>query len=399
MKSVAIINNCISRSTGKIAVGLHKYMLSQGYDSVLCYGRKDLGFSEEYYLIDSMCEVYFHYFMCKLTGYQGGFSYFATKRLIRELKSRRVDTIFLINPHGYYLNECLLFNYIAKSGLKLVYVMIDEYAYLGRCPYNKGCTKYLVGCGDCPQRSSFSFWGDASARIWQNKKANYKRIREKTVFCAPEFVINEAKKSPLMKDANLMVLDEAVDVSFFAPRDTAHLRSELHINDEQIVITCIAPMSQIEKGGKYFVDLARLFEKNPKYVFVHVGYDIHETNSLPSNYRAIGFINDQNKLADFYSLGDLFVFPSLQDTMSNACLEAMSAGNKILCFNISGMPYLGKEPIVKCVQPGSVEKMKDVILNTGKKSSEDIKMCRDYALSRYNNQNYFRKILDIALSL
>ena len=108
------------------------------------------------------------------------------------------------------------------------------------------------------------------------------------------------------------------------------------------------------KGGRYYIDLARRFENDDRFVFVHVGYRNRKEENLPGNFIPIGFVNDMNLLADYFSIGDLFVFPSLLDTMPNACLDALACGTPILCFNISGMPYIANDEIGTFVEPRKV---------------------------------------------
>ncbi len=396
MNRVAILNPCTVRSTGKIAVGLHKYLVSKGYDSEFCYGRPDIERDDSYHLIDTKYEVYLHALFSKITGYQGGGSFLATKRLIRHLKNRKVDTVFIISLHTYYINEFLLYKYLIAENIKVVYVMIDEYAYLGRCPYNQNCGRLEKGCGNCPHRKEFGLF-DSTHRIFQNKWDAYSELTEKgnIIFVGPEFVTIEASKSPLMKGAKMHIVDEAIDTTFYTPRDCKKLREELGIAEDQIVLTHIAPMNQPAKGSKYFIETARHFENNSKFKFVHVGYNIEDKSNLPSNYIPIGYVKDQNKLAEFYSLGDLFIFPSVSDTMSNACLEALSAGTPLLCFNISGMPFLGDSSVLTLVEPYSTKELIDVVARSKKKTDETVATCRNYALSRYDNQKYFEKLVAV----
>ena len=143
--------------------------------------------------------------------------------------------------------------------------------------------------------------------------------------------------------------------------------------------------------------MARKFEGDSRFSFVHVGFDLPKgTVDLPSNYIPIGFLKDQEKLAQYYSLGDLFVFPSVLDTMPNACLEALASGTPLLCFNISGMPFIADNTVATFVAPRDVNAMADVVRHTNKKTQEIINACRNYALRRYDNQLYFERLCNIA---
>ena len=336
-----------------------------------------------------------------MTGLQGYGSIFETRSLVKCLIRKEIDTIFIVSPHGYYLNENILFNYIIENSIKVVYIMVDEYAFLGKCTYSNGCTNYLYGCHDCPQKKGYprSLFFNTAPVIYRMKDVNYKRLK-RICFVGPEYTIIQARKSPLMTNMKMEILDEAIDTNFYRPRDTGLLKKELGIKRNQIVLVCVAPFSYERKGCQYFLELAKRFVDDSHYVFIQVGFDI-EVNSinLPNNYIPIGYLKDQSKLAEYYSIGDLFVFPSLLDTMPNACLEAMSAGTPLLCFNISGMPYIADETVATFVEPKNIDQMEAVVRNLEPKTNETIKICREYALKRYDNQKYYAKLYNIAESL
>ena len=393
-KNIAILNTVFDRSTGKIATGLLNYLIKNGYSAVLCYGRGSKKEDNTHYRIDYPVEFLMHALLCRITGFQGAYSYFATKRLIKKLKGLKIDTIYGISLHGYYLNERLLWKYINENDIKFIYVMIDEYPFRGKCGYSGDCKNYLNGCGNCPRIKEYpkSLFFDKTAKMYEIKKEAYAKLKH-TIFVGPEYTIKAGIQSPLLTGIKTEVIDEAIDLNLYYPRNVGGLQEKLHINSNKIIILCIAPFSSERKGCKYFLQLAERMREDDRYVFVHVGYD-GDTSLCPSNYIPIGYESDQDKLAQYYSLADLFVFPSLLDTMPNACLEALACGSPLLCFNISGMPYIANAETAIFVEPKNVDQMMEVVKKTGKKSQEIIDRCRDYAKKRYDNQMYFEKLLE-----
>ena len=399
MRVVAIINTCIGGSTGKIAVGLYRHLTGSGTVCHFCYGREDGPVHENYYHIGRRVHAVLHAAITRVFGLQGFGSVLPTRRLISYLRKNRVDTVFLLSPHGYYLNEPLFFRYLAEDGIRLIYLMIDEYPFTGKCTYCNGCTGYLTECrGRCPEKREYpkSLLFNGASALFRMKKAAYASL-DSSVFVGPGYVVAQAKDSPLLQNKRLEVLDEAIDTAFYSPRDCAALREELGIRPEQKVLVCVAPYSLERKGCRYFVELARRFAGDPDYVFVHVGFDVESgTVSLPPNYIPVGFLRDQEKLAQYYSLGDLFVFPSLLDTMPNACLEALACGTPLLCFDVSGMPYIADESVAVFVEPRNVDQLEQAVRAAPRKTSETIEICHKYALSRYDSRLYYQKLSAIA---
>lgn len=392
MGASAIINTSDFGSTGRIATGLQNFLLANGEKCILCYGQGTQRNDNERYKFAGFCDMAFHKFNNLLTGSLCCASVLATHRLVRRLRQLKVNNVYLINLHGLYLNERILFDYLVSDGIRVVYIMADESAFLGNCFYRNGCEKYKTECWGCHLQNSLQriIKPEASHKAYMIKRKAYTQM--KCAFVAPEFVILSAKESPLLAGCRTEIIDEAIDVNRNRPKDTTVLRKSLGIDDNKIVIGCVAPFRDPRKGVKYYLEAARKLEVDDRFVFVQVGYDLPNKSELPKNYIPIGFVNNQEELAEYYSLADLFVFPSLADTMPNACIEALACGSPLLCFNVSGMPFIGDETVLTLVPEKNVEQMVEVILKTTKKNEKIISTCREYALQRYDNQKYFQKL-------
>ena len=396
MKNIAILNAFTGGSTGNIAINLYSALMAQGYSTTFCYAipinryRKP---PKNNYRIGSKFEYLWHLINALIWGNQGFYSHFATFRFIHFLKRKKIDTIYVLNIHEFFINERLFFKTVGKMGVRLIYILTDEYAFLGRCCFNDDCNHYLTGCGGCPSIKKYppSLFFDRSKCIFSMKKEAYAYLSN-SVFVGPEYVINKAKNSPLLNNKQLFVLDEAIDVDLFSPCDNNRARKELAIPEDKKIILCIAPDTDPRKGCEYFLELVKSLNDNPDYFFIHIGSSKAGDNDGP-NFLSIGYISDLHLLAKYFSVADLFVFPSLSDSMSNACLDALACGTPLLCFNISGMPYLGDKSVLTLVEPKNVQALTEAVLQTTSKSLNVIKTCREYALSRYNQNDYFKKLI------
>ena len=397
MKNVAVLNVCNFGSTGRIAVGLHDYLKSHGYSSHFFYCRGNDSKDTTTVKFEKKWERWIHAFMTRITGRQGCFSYFATKRLLKKFDELNIDTIFGESLHGYYINEKLLFSYIAEKRIKFVYVVIDEYPYLGKCWNSNGCTNYLTGCGNCPQKKIYpqSYLFDGSRHLYKNKEKLYSQMKG-CVFAGPEFVMTNARKSPLMKGIHTEIVDEGINTDFYLPKDTAKLREELNIPSDKIILFSTAELNN-HKGGVFFLELAKRLEADSKYVFIHAG-NRTPPKKIPSNYIFAGFVPGK-LLPVYYSLADLFIFTSYQDCMPNACLESLACGTPLVCFNISGMPFIAGSDIEYLVEPKDINDLEKVVKEKALQKSQDtINKCREYALKRYDRNIYYRKLVECALN-
>jgi len=395
MKNIAIVNSCDWGSTGKISKAILKDFISKGYNAYFYYGRGGISNGIDSFRFENKFEIRIHALLSRITGLQGWYSRLATKRLIKYLINNSIDTVFLLSPHGYYLCEKYLYDYIIKSGIRLIYIMIDEYAYLGKCGAPLGCSNYKNYCKQCPKWNKYpeSWFFDRSYDIFQMKLHAYSKMKN-VLFVGPEFVVNNAKQSPLGDYMNLQILDEAIDLDLYKPVETIELRRELGIKEHQIVFLCVAPAKDEIKGARFFVEAAKFFADNDKMVFIHIGYNNNLSYSN-KNFIPIEYIKNDGDLVKYYSMADLFVFPSLADTMSNTCIEALACGTPLLCFNISGMPYLLDETVGTLIPPQNVDSMINEIKKTVKKDDATIQTCRRYAEKRYDKKHYSDKLIKI----
>lgn len=289
-----------------------------------------------------------------------------------------------------------LFDYLKKRNISIVYGMLDEYPYLGYCCYAYDCTQYLDGCKNCNYkkfrkeypRNLFRNGAKKTIALKEKAYANY----DKLIFTAPQWVVSRAEKSYLLKGKCIKVVDEYIDTNnTFVPRKTEALREELKIAKDKFIVLNVAPSRDKRKGVKYYLELAKRF-KGQNYAFIHVGYQ-GRTDELPENIIPIPFVKDQVRLAEFYSMADVFICTSLADTMPNVCLDALACGTPILGFNITGVPYVASAPLGYFVEPGNVDALEKQVRSKEKKTQEIIRECREYAEKRYSPETYYENMM------
>ncbi len=395
MRALIINSVCKNGSTGKIAYNLHLFIKEKGHESIVCYGRGNCYPDEEdLFKIDTDFEVYAHAALARLTGLQGFFSNIATNNLLRLIHNYKPDAVFLLNLHGYYLNEFCLLGYLKKNKIRTIYVMMDEYPFLGKCCYSYDCEKYRTQCEKCPRVSDYpkSLFFDQSRRIFAKKAQIYKEYSN-IVFISAPYVISIARQSALIGDKRLIEIDTGIDLdNTFYIRATDELREYLRIPVDNKIILNVAKSSDERKGVEYFFSASELLI-NEKISFINVGFNC-EAKDCPQNVIPIRYVKDQDELATYYSLADLLVCTSLADAMPNVCLEALGCGTPICGFNISGTPYVASQEFGEFVRPRDINALAISIMNTPIKTKVRAEACRKYAQSRYSNRLYFYKLLE-----
>ena len=391
---VAIINSvCGYGSTGRNVIKNYNRLIKYGHMARIFYGLKRqkydnsdfvfIGSSKFINVIRQKIDI--------LLGTSGLFCFFPTYKLFRQLNAFSPDIVWLNNIHGGYLNEYLLLRYLKQKNIFTVYGMPDEYAFLGKCCSVTTCEKYKVGkgCYKCPMLHSYpkSLIFDNSRLKFLLKKRAYDGF-DNIVFRSAPYVIDHARQSILLKNKELIASDSSVDIeNIFFPRNTYELRTDLRINEKSKIMLLCAPFTDVNKGGKYFLEAARkCYDKcGMDIVFINVAFD-GDIQSCPPNFIGLPYETNRDKLALYYSLADAYVCTSISDAQPNSCLEALGCGTPIIGFNCSGVPYIAPNEFGTFVTPFKVDELVSAIIYCKKKTKDSIMRCHEYANNRFSNQ-------------
>lgn len=395
-----LLVNCVYNlgSTGKITRNLATDYSQSGNDVlVVCDEKKqDRDDNNTVFTISDCITRFLTKVLERVTGLTGCFSFFATNRAIRRIRSFNPEVAVLGNLHGCYINIYRLYKELKKLNIPIIQIMWDEYSMTGSCAFAYDCMKYEKKCCNCSIIHSEypkSWFFDTSSILQKMKKNAY--CYDKLAFVAVPYTATRAKRSSLLEGKTIISLDEAINQEeIFYPRDTSRLRKELGIPKEKKVIIDVCVYPSIRKGGKFFLQLAKECLDLKDVVFVHVGFG-GDLSECPENYFAIRHVKDQNLLAEYYSLGDLFVCTSLAETQPSACLEALSCGTPLCGFNVSGIPTCADYPFGQYVQLGDIKAMKQIVKTTAKKTYSIVNAVRNYARGRFSSHDYSRKIFEI----
>lgn len=393
---IAIVNVTFQYgSTGQLAFNLYKKAIENGNEAKIFYGRDpEINHDSNIIKIEKQSSVIFHAFMTRMSGLEGYFSYFSTKHMLKALDKFRPDVVVLFNLVGYYIHEPLLFRYLNKNNVKTIYCMIDEYSYCGKCCYPNDCQNFMEKCVQCPLKSEYpESWIFDVAHKKQQMKYQMYGCRYNYIFAGPEYVCERAKKSKILGKAKLAVLDECIDTNIYKIYDTVALRMKYGIPKRNKVVLNVCPVSNKRKGAEfYFEAIKRISKKDITYI--HVGCDTDEVK-YPDNMIKVGYIYNQQELAEYMSLADVFVCSSMNDTMPNTCLEALACGTPVIGFQAAGIPFVADHICGTFVEAGNVSFFAEAIDFAPRKDDNMMQYCRDYALKRYSFDAYYNKILEI----
>ena len=159
MKVLQINSVCGIRSTGRICTDLADVLERNGHECKIAYGRETVPEKYQKYAvrIGSDFGVKLHALQSRIFDNTGFGSRRATEKFIEWVKEYDPDLIHLHNIHGYYINIEVLFNYLAKADIPVVWTLHDCWAFTGHCAHYSyvKCDKWKTGCYNCPKKKRY----------------------------------------------------------------------------------------------------------------------------------------------------------------------------------------------------------------------------------------------------
>lgn len=332
---VVQINTFSYKSTGTIMMNIHKELLKQGYDSYVVWGRgrkpKD---NSEIYMNDKL-GVYFHGLYSRLTGKTGFASKSATKKLLKRLDEINPDVVHLHNIHGYYINIELLFNYLKRKKIRVIWTLHDCWSFTGQCPHFTyvNCDKWKTKCYNCPMISSYpKSFVDNSEWNYQKKKELFTGL-DLTIVTPSKWLANLVKES-FLKEYPVKVINNGIDTNIFKPTES-DFREKYHLEDRKIILGVASDWTE-KKGLNDFIELSKILDE--KYKIVLVGLNKKQLREIPKNILGIERTNTPVELAKIYTAADVFFNPTYEDNYPTVNLEAIACGTPVLTYDTGGSP-------------------------------------------------------------
>lgn len=389
MRVLLIDVNYKYSSTGKIVHDLAHELIKSGHQARVLFGRGEPVNNDVALRIASVWEVYFHALMTRLTGLVGIFSYFATRRMIREIKKFKPDVIHLHELHGYYVNYSKVVRFLKISNIPIVWTFHCEFAYTGKCGYAYDCEKWKSECSSCPQIKEYpsSLYFDFTRYMFNEKRKDFDGFNNLTIVTPSAWLARRVKQS-FLSDCDVRVIHNGIDTqSIFYPR-LSNTQSE----SKKTVLAVAPDIMSERKGGRWVLELARRFSDNVEFIMVGVVGDV---DGVPSNVRLVDRTNNQNELADYYSDADLFLICSKRENFPTTCLESLACGTPVVGFDEGGTAETAPGRLGHFVPFGDVSSLELAINDYFAGRSEiDQHECRNFAEQNYSKQamysNYVR---------
>ncbi|GAB3459606.1 glycosyltransferase family 4 protein [Massilia terrae] len=384
-------------STGKIVKAIHDHLLDVGHDSKVFYGRGPDEGEPNVSKISHDLEVFVDAGLSRLTGYTGVFSPMATNKLLASLDAFQPDVVHLHEIHGYFVNYFRLIEYLKKRNIPVVWTLHCEMAYTGRCGYAFGCDQWKTACQKCPQLNDYprSLLFDRSAVQFERKK-NLLSDMDRITFAPVSNWLHDRLTQSFLKNKQATVVHNGINTAeIFYPRDTADLVRRHQLEGRYIALSVAPDLMSERKGGSWVLEIAKRSLGKP-ITFVMIGV-VEKLTDLPPNVIVLPPTRDQNELARYYSLADVFLLTSQSETFSLTCAESLACGTPVIGFDSGGPAEVAPRPYGYFVPFGQVEKLASLLLDgyRGELPIAGDDECVKYARSSFSNERMCEDYLNL----
>lgn len=395
------LNTTAKGSTGNIMLNIAKRARAHGMN-VTTFSTNSWGRRKKYQKLPaidghkyygSFFENFLHNLLGKAFAKNGGFSCFATVRLLHEFNKIKPDVIHLHNLHGFNVNLPMLFRYIKKRRVKVIWTLHDCWSFTGQCPHYAmiGCEKWRTQCYDCPLIGEYpKTWWDNSRKIYNLKKKWFNGVEDLTIVTPSRWLADQVQQS-FLRNYPVRVINNGINLSIFKPVQSDF--REKHALGDKYVLLGVSSVWGEKKGLDVFLELAARLDGD-KYRIVLVGTDDATDAKLPDSVISIHRTENQAQLAEIYSAADVFVNPTREDTFPTVNIESLACGTPIVAFRTCGSPEILDASCGSVVEINDIDEMEREIIRVCENRPYSKESCTTRAAS-FNMDDRYKDYVDL----
>ncbi len=389
MKIVQLNAMCGAGSTGVIAMEISKMLTSHNVENYILYtsGKYDYNLGIKY---SDFARIKTNALLAKALGNYGFNSFTSTFKLINILNKIKPDIIHLHNIHGHDLNLSIFFKYLKNSNAKVVWTFHDCWAFTGYCMHfdRLQCDKWKTNCNDCIQSKKYSWFVDKSEKLYQKKKKLITDLDNLTIVAPSNWLADLASQS-FLKKFPIKVINNGIDLDVFMPRES-DFREKHSLENKTVILG-------VPKGKlSYFIELSKIVDDNCYIVLV--GLTENERKNLPNNIIGLPRTKDRYEMAKLFTMADVYVNTTLEDTFPTVNLEALACGTPIITFNTGGSPEALDEKTGMVVEKKNMRAVYEAV-KTLKNSDSKSDECIERAHRLYNAKERFNDYYNLYIKI
>lgn len=397
MKLLQINTILNSGSTGRIAEDIGKVAMAAGFESYIAAGHTLRASKSKVIEIGSGLDRSLHRVKSILFDRHGFASLSATRRLVKLIEKIKPDVIHLHNIHGYYLNIKIIFDYLKRSPIPVVWTLHDCWPFTGHCTFfdRVNCNKWQTECNHCPNQEGYprSIGLDQSRRNFYDKKRIFTGVKNLVIVTPSLWLANHVQHS-FLSNYPVEVINNGVDLDLFPPAAfSEEVRKKYNLSDAPILLG-VANTWDKRKGLSDFIELSKIIKSDVQIVLV--GLSDKQLAGLPVKITGIKRTENSQELAALYATADLFINPTYVDNFPTTNIESLACGTPVITYKTGGSPEAIDDFTGFVTERADVGKMAEkieLILKNGKKLYVDA--CRQRAEQLFNKEDRYKDYINL----
>ncbi len=375
-------------STGRIAEQIGSVAMNAGWESYIAYGRSARNSKSHLIKIGNKIDILYHVLISRLFDKHGLGSRLATRRLVKTISKIEPDIIHLHNIHGYYLNYKILFEYLAKKDIPVVWTLHDCWTFTGHCAHfvSNGCMKWMNVCENCQYRHNYPY------SLVSESKRNF--LLKKNLFSDKKINLTVVPVSNWLKDyVNISYLQAHHIETIYNGVDIKTFKLPENIKSTRTIIGVASVWSRT-KGLQDFLALRGMLPDD--IIIKLVGLSDEQIKCLPQGVIGIKRTQNVDELVALYSSADVFVNTTYADTFPTVNLEAMACGTPVVTYKTGGSPESVTVETGQVIEQGNIEELKNAIMTILANGKEYYaKACRKRAEEFFDKDKCFQQYIEL----
>ncbi len=247
----------------------------------------------------------------------------------------------IFNLHWINLNFITIEN-IARLNKPIIWTIHDMWSFTGGCHYSNNCDRYINSCGSCPHLKSHKN-NDLSHWVWQRKAKAWKNLNL-TLVTPSKWLAECVSSSSLFKEKRVKVIPNGIDTKNYKPflqRDEGRKLLNLPLDKKLVMFGANGGTKDQRKGFHLLLAaLQSLINQGWQDKIELVIFGSSESINLPNldiRIHYLGRLHDYISMVMAYSLADVMIVPSTQESFGQTASESLACGTPVVAFNATGL--------------------------------------------------------------
>lgn len=399
MKILQVNTVIRSGSVGRITADLYETINASGNEARVAVGREPFPENMEGILIGNKGDFYQHVMKNFFQGESGFGSADVTRRFLAWIDKEKPDLIHLHNIHGFYIQVELLFEYIKKRNIPVVWTLHDCWSFTGHCAYYDyaACDKWKEGCNNCIHHAKvypYALFKDNSIDAYKRKRTAFCGVKNLTIVTPSHWLKGQVEQS-FLKEYPVRVIHNGIDLDVFCPGNKQQTKNKK-------IVLGVANIWEHRKGLSYFEKMAN--DLSDEYQIQLIGVSKKQKKELDKKYKgkikAMMRTSGMEELAEAYRNADVFVNATLEDNFPTTNLEALACGTPVVTYATGGSGESVTEKTGIVVQRANYQALLLAVVKACVDGTFDGAECRKRAEEYDKNKRYeeylelYREILE-----